>query len=65
MNSYITATLAREHAARLMADAAASRRVRSARRAANRTFPTDPGRPVPGLAPRRQSLTFTGRSAGC
>jgi hypothetical protein len=44
MNSYITDALAREHADRLMADAAAARRVRrvrSARRAANRTVPTE------------------------
>ena len=44
MNSYITETLARERADRLMADAAAARRarrVRSARRAANRTVPTE------------------------
>jgi hypothetical protein len=44
MNAYITDQLAREHADRLMADAAAirrARRVRHSRRAASRAVPTE------------------------
>ena len=44
MNAYITDTLAREHADRMMADAAAhrrARRVRAARRAVGHSVPTE------------------------
>jgi hypothetical protein len=44
MNAYISDRIAREHADRLMADAAAARRarrVRSSRRAAGRAVPTE------------------------
>jgi hypothetical protein len=44
MNAYISDQIAREHADRLMADAAAARRarrVRRARRAATRAVPTE------------------------
>lgn len=58
MNVYISDRLAREHADRLMADAAAvrrARRVRQARRATGRTVPTEsPADRSP--APRRRAV---------
>jgi hypothetical protein len=50
MNAYITDTLAREHADRLMADAAAHRRARRARSARKAT-----GRAVPAESPADRS----------
>jgi hypothetical protein len=61
MNCYITDILARGHADRLMADAAAARRARRVRSARGQPRRPDrePGRPVPAPAARVTVLETT------